>query len=207
MQKIISIIVTLLVATVMAAQNTTTEYQGGQKVMVGGMFGPYEYNEAKCQITGNSDGTISLTICKYELQGTPIGDLYVSDMTIQNIPYDATKKAYAKDYTADNVSGHIKAVKDGKTSMDNDYTVTKQGYVTVTLTDDSRASIANNFQPGSMPFPIAAAFNGQATATGIQSPALAGSEHTNRVFPISGMPADHATRGIVIRNGRKFIAK
>ena len=207
MQKIISIIIALMAATVMVAQNSTTEYQGGQSVIVGGMFGPYEHSNSKCTITHNENGTISLTISKYELSATVIGDLYVSDVTIQNIPYDEHTGTYSKDYTADNISVHIKAVSGDKTTMDADYVITKLGNVSVTISNENTVNIVNNFQPGNMPFPIAATFSGQATTTGINPSVIINDKHQSRAFTISGMRANSATRGIIIRNGKKYIAK
>lgn len=207
MQKIISIIIALMAATVMVAQNSTTEYQGGQSVIVGGKFGPYEHSNSKCTITHNENGTISLTISKYELSATVIGDLYVSDMTIQNIPFDEATGAYAKDYTSDNISVHIKAASGDKVTMDNVYAITKLGNVSVTISNENTVNIVNNFQPGNMPFPIAATFSGQATTTGINPSVIVNDKHQSRAFTISGMHANSATRGIIIRNGKKYIAK
>lgn len=207
MQKIISIIIALMAATVMVAQNSTTEYQGGQSVIVGGKFGPYEHSNSKCTLTHNENGTISLTISKYELSATVIGDLHVSDVTIQNIPYDEHTGTYSKDYTSDNISVHIKAVSGDKTTMDADYVITKLGNVSVTISNENTVNIVNNFQPGNMPFPIAATFSGQATTTGINPSVIVNDKHQSRAFTISGMHANSATRGIIIRNGKKYIAK
>lgn len=196
----------LLTVAGMAAQGIPTEYQGKQNVTVGGIFGPYEHSNATCIITENADGTISLTIKKYEIYATVIGDLYVSDMTIENIPFDNASGKYSKDYTADGITIHIKAVNNGNTTMDKDYSVTKLGNVQITLNEDKTISITNNFQPGNMPFPIAATFTGSASTTDIRLP-MVNTTHNNAAFHISGQPANQNARGIIIRNGKKYVVR
>lgn len=205
MKKILTLFIMLMTAAGMTAQVTATEYHGKQNVTVGGTFGPYEHSGATCIITQNADGTLSLTVREYKLHATVIGNLYVSDMTIENIPFDNATGKYSKDYTADGIAIHIKAVSNGSTTMDSDYTVTKLGNVQIALGSGS-VSITNNFQPGNMPFPIAATFTGSAAATGIRLTA-ADTAHSNAAFHISGQHAKQNARGIIIRNGKKYVVR
>ncbi len=134
-------------------------YQGNITVMVGGQFGPYVMQNANFNIQANADGTINVVMPEYNLANTVIGDLTIGTYSVNNIAYNEEKGSFYYDYSGDNLSFHFKAVKDGVTTMDSDYTITQLGNIEVKAVENG-ISITNNFQPGNMPFPIVATFVG-----------------------------------------------
>ncbi len=137
-------------------------HNGSISVMVGSQYGPYVNSNVTYNITSNEDGTINIVVPEYTLDNTAIGNLTLGSYTISNVAYDSEKGAFYRDYTGDNLSFHFKS-EGGSMSLDGDYTITKLGNITVKATETG-VSIVNNFQPGTMPFPIVATFE-KATQT------------------------------------------
>ena len=138
-------------------------YKGTNNVVVGGQY-PYEAN-ITCKLTAQTDSTVSITLPEYELAGTMMGDLTLGSYTISNIAYDAKRGAFYRDYTNDGLQMHMKAVKDGNTTMDGDYTFEANGATIEIKIADDQVSIVNTYQPGRMPFPIEATFEGTKVPT------------------------------------------
>lgn len=108
-------------------------------------------------ITANQDGTINLQVPEYTLTGTVMGDMTIGAYTVSNIAYDEASKSFVRDYSQDGISLHVKAVKDGKTSLDGDYTMGEGCNVVIEKTDEG-LRVVNAFKMGSMPFLIVATF-------------------------------------------------
>ena len=108
-------------------------------------------------IIANQDGTINLQVPEYTLTGTVMGDMTIGAYTVSNIAYDESKKAFERDYSQDGISLHVKAVKDGKTSLDGDYTMGEGCNVVIEKTDQG-LKVVNAFKMGAMPFLIVATF-------------------------------------------------
>ena len=108
-------------------------------------------------ITANQDGTINLQAPEYTLTGTVMGDMTIGAYTVSNIAYDEASKSFVRDYSQDGISLHVKAVKDGKTSLDGDYTMGEGCNVVIEKTDEG-LKVVNAFKMGSMPFLIVATF-------------------------------------------------
>lgn len=132
-------------------------HKGSVSVMVGDSYGPYVNSDVTYTVTANEDGTINVVIPEYTLDNTQIGNLTLGTYTISNIAYDEEKGAFYRDYTGDDLSFHFKVIKDGNTTMDNDYTFTQLGNITVKSVNGT-ITIENNFQPGKMPFPITSTY-------------------------------------------------
>ena len=151
--------ITFHVGQAPAAYTTEGNHKGTNSVVVGGQFGPYTA-EITYKITANTDGSINIVLPEYTLTGTVMGDLTLGTYTISNIAYDTEKGAFYRDYTNDGLSMHIKAVKNGETTMDSDYTFEQHGAsITITPTE-SGISVSHTFQPGAMPFGITATMEG-----------------------------------------------
>ena len=84
-----------------------------------------------------------------------MGNLTLGSYTISNVAYNEENGVFYRDYSGDGISFHLKST--GASNFDSDYTFEKLGNITVTPTETG-LTIVNNFQPGSMPFPISATF-------------------------------------------------
>lgn len=136
-------------------------WKGTNNVNVGGVY-DYVAENVRQSITANSDGTVSLKIPEFSLAGTVMGDITLGQYEILNIPYNEEKGGFYKEYADGSLSVHFKAVKDGTTTLDNDYLFNNKSTTTsilITLTDEG-VTITNNFSLGNMPFPITAVMDG-----------------------------------------------
>ena len=114
------------------------------------------------QVLKNDDNTIDVIVPEYVLEATIMGDLTIGKYTIKNIPYDATKGSYYKEYADGTLSIHIKSVPAYGTGMDDDY-IFNNKQITTSIevkTDGTNAAIVNNYSIGGMPFPIETSFTG-----------------------------------------------
>ena len=150
--------ITFYPGTAPLAYTTEGNYKGTNNVVVGGQY-PYDA-DITYKITANTDGTINITVPEFQLTGTVMGDLTLGTYTITGIAYDETRGAFYRDYTNDGLTMHMTAVNNGNTTMDSDYTFETNGADIEVKTSDDGITVVNNFQPGRMPFPIAATFNG-----------------------------------------------
>ena len=132
-------------------------YNGTNTVVVGGTY-PYDA-QINYTITTNSDSTINIVVPEYQLEGTVMGDLTLGAYTISNIAYDEEKNAFYRQYGSDGLSQHLTVVKDGVTSMDQDYNFAEESFVLIESTE-SGIKVVNSFNLGRMPFPIVASFEG-----------------------------------------------
>ena len=137
------------------AQQVAGSHQGVISVSVGGQT--YENPNVTYVITANADGTVNVVVPEFGLENTIMGNLTIGSYTIQNVAYDDEKASFYRDYTGDGLSLHFKAVANGITTMDKDYSFDRMGNITVTAKDGG-LTIVNNFQPGVMPFPITTTF-------------------------------------------------
>jgi len=133
-------------------------HRGTVSVMVGDSFGPYLAENVSYVISANDDGTINVAIPGYKLENTVMGDLTLGDYTVQGVAYDEERAVFYRDYSADEVTMHLKAEKDGTVTMDGDYSFTALGTLEVKTTADGALTIVNHFKPGRMPFAVLATF-------------------------------------------------
>lgn len=128
-------------------------YSGTNTLVVGGS--PYPVN-ITYKVTANPDGTINLSLPEYQMEGTPMGDLTLGAYTLKNIAYDEEKGAFYSLY-GEGVKEHLTAVRNGATTMDDDYELDAASYIQVEKTENG-IKVINSFKPGAMPFPIMATF-------------------------------------------------
>lgn len=175
MKKLLSLMLPLLAAVMTTAtftacgddDNDKTEtpaekaagiYTGTDQVTIGGQW-TYT-SSSDYTITANADGSINLTIGTETYENTVVGDITQGAFTIKNIPYDAKTLSFTKDYAADNISAHVKMVKDGTTTMDKDFSI-PSGTISVTPQADGSIKVTNKqYTYGKMPFKMDAEFTG-----------------------------------------------
>ncbi|MBQ9640019.1 MAG: hypothetical protein IJV06_00415 [Bacteroidaceae bacterium] len=145
--------------TAPAAFTTAGNYDGTNTVVVGGQF---SYTaDVTYKITANADGTINIFVPEFTLEKTLMGDVTMGSYTISNVAWDEKKGSFYRDYSEDGLSFHMTAVNNGTTTIDSDYTFNKDNVVSIEAQPtEGGIKIINNFQPGAMPFPIVATFEG-----------------------------------------------
>ena len=147
--------------TIKITNENLSLFVGDNKVFVGGTW---EYHATILyQVLKNDDNTIDVIVPEYELKATVMGDLTLGKYTIQNIPYDANKGSYYKEYADGVLDIHIKSVPTSGTGMDNDY-LFNNNTITTSIevkTDGANANVVNNYSIGNMPFPIETTFTGK----------------------------------------------
>ncbi len=140
------------------AEKAAGIYTGTDQVTIGGQW-TYT-SSADYTITANADGSINLTIGTETYENTIMGNITQGAFTIKNVPYDAKTLSFTKDYAADNLSAHVTMVKDGKTTMDKDFSI-PSGTITVTPQADGSIKVTNKqYTYGKMPFKMDAEFTG-----------------------------------------------
>ena len=85
-----------------------------------------------------------------------MGDLTLGAYTLTNIAYDEEKGAFYRLY-GEGVTEHLTAVRNGATTMDDDYELDASSYIQVEKAENG-IKVINSFKPGAMPFPIVATF-------------------------------------------------
>ena len=125
------------------------------------------------EITANEDGSINLTLPEYTLTNTEIGDLTLGGYTISNIAFDLSSGTFYSDYGLKGLKMHFTSVKDGQTTMDKDYDLSPDSYISIEPINKGvkqGVKVVNSFGLGiigengnfqtSMPFDLTATFEG-----------------------------------------------
>ena len=155
--------ITFHVGNAPVCYTTAGNYAGTNTVVVGGMF---SYSvDMTYKITANADGTINIVVPEVQLNGTMMGDIVMGGYTVSNVAWDDERGAFYRDYSKDGLSVHLTISQNGTVTMDDDFAFSEDNAVNILAkpTEDGGIKIVNNFQPGKMPFPIAATFEGTKT--------------------------------------------
>ena len=200
----------------MAAFAQAGNYTGKISINVGGLA-TYTCSDVLYKVTVNDDKTINVEMSEYSLSETIMGDLTIGTYTVSNIAYDAEQGAYYRDYSADGLKAHFKAVSTGVTTMNNDYAL---GVSSATGThsaiklvfNDNKVDVTNTFILGSMPFDCVGTYSGidDPTLSIYQiadTPAAADKNINGQAYTIAGQRAAANHKGLVIINGKKYMAK
>ncbi|MFG6386284.1 MAG: calycin-like domain-containing protein [Muribaculaceae bacterium] len=132
-------------------------YTGTQTLTVAGA---YNYSTSLTYtLTAAEDGTLTVSIPSYSLEGTMMGDLTLGELTIQGLAYDEEKGGFYRMYANDGLVQHFKAVNGGATVFDNDYALGGESSILITLTEGG-IHVENPFKLGAMPLPLAATYDG-----------------------------------------------
>ena len=94
--------------------------------------------------------------------------------------------------------------------MDNDYEFNAGKENNIVVTYDSKgqvASVVNTFQMGAMPFPIVTTFPDNGGAAGIGAVVAPEAQDDGFAYDLSGRRVGSDAKGIVIKNGKKYIVK
>lgn len=139
------------------AQTFAGTYTGTQKLTVGGAYTydtPLTYT-----LTDADDGTLTVSTPEYNLTGTMMGDLTLGALTITGLEYDEAKGGFYRLYANDGLTQHFRAVNNGSTVFDNDYTLGGESSILIRLSGNT-ITVENPFKLGAMPLPLTATFEG-----------------------------------------------
>ncbi len=184
-------------------------YTSSIKVSVGGVH-DYTNESVTYQIRKYLDGDeekLDVTVPAFELTGTVMGDISLGSYTICGIAYDADSAAYFRDYAEDGLSMYFSngSSLDGTFALDAGSEGTHSQNIKVSYTG-SDVTIENAFQPGAMPFAIKSTFSTASSTTAV-SPVNAAAKQSNLTYNIYGQRVGKNTKGIVIRDGKKYLVK
>lgn len=186
------------------------DYAGTNNVTVGGQFGPYCADVTYKLRTYVEDEItkMDVEVPAYSLAGTVMGNLTLGTYTVKGLTYDESKGGYYKDYASDGLTMHFTAEQGGTTTMNADYALSAEGGEDILVEiADGKAKITNNFKPGSMPFPITAVMD-QNTPTAIKEVSSSRLQvSSSESFNLQGQRVGANARGIVIRNGKKYLVR
>ena len=178
-------------------------------VNVGGMV-DYVNNSVTYQVRKYVDGDVEkvdVEIPAFGLENTMMGDLTLGTYTVKGLTYDAEMGGFYRDYKNDGLSFHFKAVSNGVATMDGEYNFgpTKENNILVVYNGNQIDDIVNHFQMGSMPFAITSTF--KKITDGISSVKDVKETGDGKVYNLSGQEVSNDYKGIVIKNGKKYLMK
>lgn len=178
-------------------------------VSVGGTYN-YENVGVTYQVRKYMDGDVEkvdVEIPTYQLENTVMGNLTLGSYIVKGLTFDEEKGGYYRDYKNDGLKFHFTAVSNGNTSMDADYefNASKDNNILVKYEGSKIVAIDNHFQMGAMPFPISSSF--KTTSTGIQDVKAEQKQGNDKVYNLSGQVVGKDYKGIVIKNGKKYLMK
>ena len=198
----------LMAVNVMASDNVTGKISVSVDIMATYSNESVTYTIEK--YTEDGVEKMNVVVPSYELSGTIMGNLYLGSYTVKGLVYDSEKGGFYRDYKDDGLSFHFKAEKDNITTMDSDYefSSSKDNNILVKTDGTNVISIVNHFQMGSMPFAITSTFTPNET-TGIESTISIGNDKLTdgKTYNLRGEMVNENYKGVVIRNGKKFVKK
>lgn len=141
------------------AENPVPTYTGTVSMTVGGTD-TYQAENHVVTVIENSDGTLDVEMSPYSLADTKMGDLTLGHLTIRNIAWDESKKAYYRNYSDDGLMRSFTAVRNGVTTMNDSYPLGETSEITLKI-DGTNIEIQNDFKLGNMPMGLASRYTGQ----------------------------------------------
>ena len=182
-------------------------------VTVGGQF-TYNNDNVTYELRRYKDGKtdkLDVTVPSYTLANTIMGNLTLGSYTVKGLVYDEAQGGYYRDYKNDGLKFHFTAVKNGKTTMDQDYefAAEKPNNILVKYEGSNVSSIVNTFQVGTMPFGIVSVFSGATTSIDdiTTTPSHNLNTTSSQQYNLAGQRVDNNYKGIVIVNGKKYLRK
>lgn len=148
---------------------------------------------------------LDIDVPAYQLSETPMGNLSIGAYTVKGLAMNDEKGGYYRDYAADGLQMHFKAETNGKTTFDQDYTMSNGQNDILAVIEGSNISIKNTFAPGNMPFPISNIFPGvtEASVKTVKSAKADG----QAAYNMAGQRIGSGYKGLVVKNGRKYVQK
>ncbi len=141
-----------------AAESLAGTYTGADSLSVGSQWG-YWAQGLSYTITANDDGTVNVVVPEQTFEGTVMGNITQGQFTISNIAYDESRGAFYRNYSDDAIKAHVKAVRNGTTTMDSDYQL-NNAEITIKANGNGGVSIVNTYKFGNMPFQLTGTFTG-----------------------------------------------
>ncbi len=177
-------------------------------VCVGGAYN-YQNSSVTYYVRKYMDGDVEkvdVEVPTYALSNTIMGDLTLGTYTVKGLTYDETQGGYYRDYANDGLVFHFKAVGDSPKDGDYGFNTAKPNNILVKYNGSNIADIINNFQMGTMPFPITSTFYTD-PSTGISSVKENTVKTCGQMFNLQGQQVGDDYKGVVIMNGKKFVKK
>lgn len=184
------------------------DYSDKLDVSIGGMF---NYTVAAVTYSvrtypENDKTLLDVDVPNYYLSDTPLGNLTVGGYTVKGLAMDTEKGGYYRDYAADGLTMHFKAVKDGQTNMDDDYPMNVGENNILLVYEGKNIKVTNAFHPGNMPFPITSQFPGVGEVTAVEAVKTI-EQNDAPAYNLAGQRTAAGYRGLVIKNGKKYFLR
>jgi hypothetical protein len=184
------------------------DYTDKLDVSIGGSFNYTAANVTYSVRTYPEEGNtlLDVNIPTYELSGTPLGELTIGSYVVKGLAMDNEKGGYYRDYAADGLTMHFKAVKDGQTNMDADYAMSEGENNILLVYEGKKIKVTNAFHPGKMPFQIVSTFPGVGEVAAVEAVKTV-EQNDAPAYNLAGQRTAAGYKGIVIKNGKKYFQR
>ena len=183
------------------------EFTNSIDVTVGGQF-RYSNERVTYNVRTYPENEVTkldVEVPSYSLTNTMMGDLAIGGYTVRGLVYDETKGGYYRNYINDGLTMYFKAEQNGRVSMEDIYPLNAGTQDIFLVYEGRQAIISNAFKPGAMPFSITSAFPGTSSA-GI-SQLRSANNASAAVFNIAGQRVSNGAKGLLIKDGKKYLVK
>lgn len=190
MKKIFTLIVAIIATVSTMAQ--TTEYVGPIDILVDDV--PATLDDTSVLVTKNGDGTYKVELRNFSFAGVPVGNITVSSLTAENNA-DGSISLTSTPNGQNNIkiSGSALALLLGGGL---------QGDVTAKI-DGNKFILDLPLEIATLGQTILVHFEGESTSAGIGN--ITADAKATVVYNIAGQKANESTKGIVIKNGKKYV--
>lgn len=190
MKKIFTLIVAIIATVSSMAQ--TTEYVGPIDILVDDV--PATLDDTSVLVTKNGDGTYKVELRNFSFAGVPVGNITVSSLTAENNA-DGSISLTSTPNGQNNIkiSGSALALLLGGGL---------QGDVTAKI-DGNKFILDLPLEIATLGQTILVHFEGESTSAGIGN--ITADAKATVVYNIAGQKANESTKGIVIKNGKKYV--
>lgn len=190
MKKIFTLLVAIIATVSTMAQ--TTEYVGPIDILVDDV--PATLDDTSVLVTKNTDGTYKVELRNFSFAGVPVGNITVSSLTAENNA-DGSISLTSTPNGQNNIkiSGSALALLLGGGL---------QGDVTAKI-DGNKFILDLPLEIATLGQTILVHFEGESTSAGIGN--ITADAKATVVYNIAGQKANESTKGIVIKNGKKYV--
>lgn len=190
MKKIFTLIVAIIATVSSMAQ--TTEYVGPIDILVDDV--PATLDDTSVLVTKNGDGTYKVELRNFSFAGVSVGNITVSSLTAENNA-DGSISLTSTPNGQNNIkiSGSALALLLGGGL---------QGDVTAKI-DGNKFILDLPLEIATLGQTILVHFEGESTSAGIGN--ITADAKATVVYNIAGQKANESTKGIVIKNGKKYV--
>ena len=144
---------------------------------------------------------VDVEVPTFDMKGTTIGDLTSGGYTVKGLLMDETQGGYYRDYHEDGLTMHFKAA-----GMDAEYPLSAANANNILVVFEGKSiKIVNAFKPGAMPFLITSTFP-ELTEAAIET-VMTEKNTDDAVYNLNGQRVGNGHKGLVIKNGKKYLIK